>query len=60
MRVVLDLDTDQVSQIMVTELIWFHQNGELDDRDIECIEGVLKLYMTEREFNDFMGVEVGT
>lgn len=55
MEITLTLDTDQVADIVVTELI--EAFDTLESEDIELVNSfakVIRYYLTDREWNKFM------
>ena len=55
MEITLTLDTDQVSDIVITELI--EAFDTLESEDIELVNSfakVIRYYLTDREWNKFM------
>jgi hypothetical protein len=53
-----ELEIEDVGHIVVQDLCWFYSNGELSKKELKAIETLLKLYMTEREFNDWQATGV--
>lgn len=55
MEITLTLDTDQVADIVITELI--EAFDTLESEDIELVNSfakVIRYYLTDREWNKFM------
>lgn len=53
-----ELEIEDVGHIVVQDLCWFYENGELSKKERTAIETLLKLYMTEREFGDWQATGV--
>lgn len=50
-----ELEIEDVGHIVVQDLCWFYESGDLSKKERKAIETLLKLYMTQREFNDWQG-----
>jgi hypothetical protein len=52
------LEIEDVGHIVVQDLCWFYNCGELSKKELKAIETLLKLYMTQREFEDWQATGV--
>jgi hypothetical protein len=50
MKVEIDTET-----IVAQDLMWYHQHGELGDKELSAIELVLAHFMNANEYDQFMG-----
>ena len=59
MRVTLDLDEDQVTEVVVKDLQWHYESDMLDRKTNKLIKKTMKFYMPERAFREYMDAQEG-
>jgi hypothetical protein len=50
----VEIDTEDV---VARDLMWYHQNGEMSNRDRTAIEVVLAHYCNAGDYDKFMGLK---
>ncbi len=52
------LDVDDTGHLVAEDLIWMMQNGELSIKEQEAYMVVLRMYMTDEQWEQFIGEDV--
>ena len=57
MRVLLDIDNDQQSEIVVDSLLWMYYNGDLTKKERKAYRTVLNHYLNAEEYVERFGTK---
>ena len=49
-----EIEIEDVSPIVIQDLMWLYNNGvDMNAKDLNALKRVIKMYLTQREFEDW-------